>query len=275
MESLNNKINSTQEDSLFQAQAVGVYGYNATDKKMKAGHVTDANELKVAVSQHLVDGPDMKARSDIADPATSTFVKCNADGTLEMTAELDSSNLAKEANQVLQLAQETITALNTTDITTATQDISNKMTVGIESILSEAQQVGIYGSYNDTDLRPLKVDFNGRLMTQVDGVRANGSNTFTIPAGTTAESPEILMGQHTYIAFYGDTDNTTDTTIRIEYSNDGVNWFRGNGDNAKIIVVGSTGNFYDEEHVTPPRVRLSKNNTTASLETISYYHTRL
>lgn len=182
---------------------------------------------------------------------------------------------ATALNQELQLAQETIIALNTTDITTATQDISSKITVGMESAITESQQVAIYGAYNDSDLRPLKVDFNGRLMTQVDGVRANGNNTFTIPAGTTAVSPEIQMGQHTYIAFYGDTDNTTDTTIRIEYSSNGLDWYRGNGDNAKIIVVGATGNFYDEEHVTPPRVRLSKNNTTASLETITYYHTRL
>ena len=103
MESLNNKINTTQEDTLFQAQAVGVYGYNPTDKKMKAGHMSDANELKVAVSQHLVDGPDMKARSDIADPTTSTFLKCDADGKLmiEATLELDSSGLSKEATQLL------------------------------------------------------------------------------------------------------------------------------------------------------------------------------
>ena len=63
--------------------------------------VADDGSIDVNVHGGAVGSGDMKARSDIADPATSTFIKCNADGTLEMTAELDSSGLAKETTQLL------------------------------------------------------------------------------------------------------------------------------------------------------------------------------
>ena len=121
----------------------------------------------------------------------------------------------------------------------------------------------------------VKVDTNGKLIVQVDGVRQSGSETLTIPDGTTGISSEIMMGTHKYIAFYGDTDNTTNTNIFIEYSQDGTNWYRGAGDNAKIIIVGATGNFYDEEHITPPRVRLSRPNTSGASETLELKYTLL
>ena len=63
--------------------------------------VADDGSIDVNVHGGAVGSGDMKARSDIADPATSTFIKCNTDGTLEMTAELDSSGLSKETTQLL------------------------------------------------------------------------------------------------------------------------------------------------------------------------------
>lgn len=123
--------------------------------------------------------------------------------------------------------------------------------------------------------RNVKVDTNGKLIVQVDGVRQNGSETLNIPDGSTGTSSEIQMGTYKYIAFYGDTDNTTNTNIFIEYSQDGTNWYRGAGDNAKIIIVSATGNFYDEEHVTPPRIRISRPNTSGSAETLQLYYTLL
>ena len=121
----------------------------------------------------------------------------------------------------------------------------------------------------------VKADMDGKLLVQVDALRQSNSETLNIPTGTTGTSSEIQMGSHTRIAFYGDTDNTTNTNIFIEYSQDGVNWFRGAGDNAKIILVSASGNFYDEEIITPPRVRLSRPNTSGAAETLQLYYTRL
>lgn len=123
--------------------------------------------------------------------------------------------------------------------------------------------------------RPVKTDNTGRLVVQVDGIRNNGSESIGIADATTGYSSEIQMGTFKHIAFYGDTDNTTNTNIFIEYSQDGVNWYRGAGDNAKIIIVSASGNFYDEEHVTPPRVRLARPNTSGSAETLQLYYTLL
>lgn len=128
---------------------------------------------------------------------------------------------------------------------------------------------------NGGTTRDVRCDNQGRLITQVDGARVNGSETLTIADGDTGTSSEIQMGTHKFIAFYGDTDNTTNTNIFIEYSQDGTNWYRGAGDNAKIIIVSSTGNFYDEEHITAPRVRISRPNTSGALETLELKYTQL
>lgn len=132
----------------------------------------------------------------------------------------------------------------------------------------------LIANYNSSDIE-VKADMSGRLCVQVDAMRASSSETFTVADGTTGYSSSISMGTHKYIAFYGDTDNTTNTNIFIEYSQDNVNFYRGAGDNAKIIIVSASGNFYDEEHVTPPFVRLARPNTSGGLETIELKYTRL
>jgi hypothetical protein len=145
----------------------------------------------------------------------------------------------------------------------------------IETKLDGTLNTKLIGEDNSAVDRNIRCDTNGRLIVQVDGARQNGSETLTIADGDTGTSSEILMGTHKFIAFYGDTDNTTNTNIFIEYSQDGTNWYRGAGDNAKIIIVGSTGNFYDEEHITPPRVRLSRPNTSGASETLQLKYTLL
>ena len=58
---------------------------------------------------------DLSARTDIANSATSTFLKCDADGKLEIeaTLELDSSSLAKEATLATRASEATLSNVNT------------------------------------------------------------------------------------------------------------------------------------------------------------------
>lgn len=163
------------------------------------------------------------------------------------------------------------TSANSFPVAIATDQIS----YGDGSTQTTLPRNTMYGCYNNTDLRSLKVDSTGRMLTQVDAVRSSGSETIAILDGTTGTSTPILMGNSKFIAFYGDTDNTTNTNIFIEYSQDGVNWYRGAGDNAKIIIVSASGNFYDEEHITPPRVRIARPNTSGANETLELYYTLL
>ena len=194
---------------------------------------------------------------------------------------LDVSNSAPNSDataalQSAQLTQETLTALNTNTGNIIATNINSKITKGNDATLVEAQQVLAYGCDFAGDLRPIKVGTTGKLQVEVDGIRSSSNQlAWTIATGTTGHSTEIDMGTHTRIAFYGETDNTIDANIRFEYSQDGTNWFRGSDANAKIVVISATGNFYDEERVTPPRVRLSRSNTSGVSENINLYWTQL
>ena len=129
----------------------------------------------------------------------------------------------------------------------------------------------------NTALLARNLNLTTATSVEVDGIRSSGSQlNWTIGSnGTTGYSNEILMGTHTRIAFYGDTTNTVNGWFRIEYSQDGTNWFQGSEENAKVVIVNATGTFYDEEIVTPPRVRLVRTNTTNNTETVNLYWTQL
>ena len=99
MNTLNSKIKAGRQDHYNDAQVCGVHGLNTTDDAMKVVKCTDDNALAVDIHGGATGSGDMKARTNITDPATSTFLKCNTDGTLELTAELDTSALAKESVQ--------------------------------------------------------------------------------------------------------------------------------------------------------------------------------
>ncbi len=99
MEKLNNKIQRTQDQKLKSIQPTGVYGYNESDGTFNRAGVSDNGDLHVNI-HGTTGGGDMKARTNINDSSTSTFLKCNADGTLEMTAELSTAGLATSAEQV-------------------------------------------------------------------------------------------------------------------------------------------------------------------------------
>ena len=99
MNTLNSKIKAGRQDHYNDAQVCGVHGLNTSDDAMKVVKCTDDNALAVDIHGGATGSGDMKARTNITDPATSTFLKCNTDGTLELTAELDTSALAKESVQ--------------------------------------------------------------------------------------------------------------------------------------------------------------------------------
>ena len=166
--------------------------------------------------------------------------------------------------------------INTLSVNAYRRDIASGATNQHALVNADGHQYSnIFGVDYLGTTRQLAVDIQGKLLTQVDGQRQTATETFTVGAGSTGTSSSIAMGTHTRIAFYGNSDNLTDLQFDIEYSNDGSTYFKGAGDNAKVIVIGSNGDFYDEEIVTPPFVRLSKNNTTGSLETVQLKYTRL
>ena len=201
MDLLNSKIITTNADTLSQAQATGIYGFNTAENKLKATHVSDENELKVAISQHLVDGPDMKARTNIADSETSTFLKCDADGKLmiEATLELDSSSLAKEITlgnvfgKVALTADRTFAIMNR-QLGTSGQEVQHAKVMGSE----DGATTGIQ--------HQLAVDSAGHL--QVDILSGGGSSD------ATAANQVISQGKlDSIVSNTANNNNTANRTL--------------------------------------------------------------
>lgn len=76
-----------------------IFGQNRSTNSLHAVEVDATGVVAVDVHGGGTGSGDMKARTDIADPATSTFLKCNADGTLDISVAIDETGLATDANQ--------------------------------------------------------------------------------------------------------------------------------------------------------------------------------
>lgn len=149
---INQKLNSSFDKEQDRVLVAGMYGYNATSGKFNYANIDDNGDLKVNI--HATGGGgDLKARTDIADPATSTFLKCNTDGTLEMTAELSTAGLATSAIQ--------------TDGTQKTQILGN--TVGDGS----------------GDSKHIHVDANGNVNSQIINTVSTNAFRTVINDGST------------------------------------------------------------------------------------------
>jgi hypothetical protein len=147
-----------------------VFGQDRTNNSLHAINVDSTGVLAVDVHGGGSGSGDMKARSDIADPATSTFIKCNPDGTLEMTAELESSNLAKELTLGNVFGKVALTADRTFAIMNRQLGTSGE----------EVQHAKCMGSKDGTTTgiqHQLAVDSAGHL--QVDILSGGGSSDAT------------------------------------------------------------------------------------------------
>ena len=69
---LNQKIKTSFDKEQSRALVSGMYAFNATTGKWNYANVDDNGDLKVNIHA-ATGGGDLKARTDIADPATSTI----------------------------------------------------------------------------------------------------------------------------------------------------------------------------------------------------------
>ena len=155
MEALNNKIFASRDDHYTQAQVVGVTGYNSTQDAMKVAHVTDSNELKVAVTT----GGGGGTQYDIGDaiPADGT-------GTIALVKDPAGNGGAMEITTggELRVKDESITS-------------------GSDDGLSTAQQVLVYGrkDASPSGLRAMEVDFEGQVFTRNANITAGSDATLS------------------------------------------------------------------------------------------------
>lgn len=174
------------------------------------------------------------------------------------------------------LPTDSVSALSTTGIfgehnanwKAIATDTHGNLKVSVDETLS------IGGFDNTGNKHHIKTTTQGVLQTHQSMVRANTTEIIRIPDGDTGYSTAIAMNDNQYLAAFGDTDNTFNKNIFLEYSHDGRNFYRGAGGNAKIIIVSSSGNFYDQERIITKYVRISRPNTSGANETITLNFTR-
>lgn len=128
----------------------------------------------------------------------------------------------------------------------------------------------------------VKVSADGITLSHPVTIRLTTNEDIVIPSNTVGYGSTIAMGDNSFIAFCGNL-NTTDALthsnnkIRIEYSPNGTDWFRGAEENSKFIVVNSgidKGDFYESHRVITKYVRVSRWNGSSSDETLKIYYTR-
>lgn len=229
MDQLNNKVTATQDEVKFTAQNVGLYGYDSTTQggKWRRVNADPSGQLHVAVAQHLVDSPDLKARTDIADPATSTFLKCNTDGTLEMTAELSTAGLATEAkqntgNNTLSSIDNKIilpSVLNSDQLKVNDSAVVGSLAVLNNNITTGNQASKSMGNNSGSDVQ-IKVDaagiqeVSGTVSTTISGVSTEAKqDTINGTIGDTNSKIDAMRASDSLTTVKGEiTSLRTDTT---------------------------------------------------------------
>lgn len=223
----------------------------------------------------------LRARTDIADATTETFLKCDANGVLETSGSGGGGGGdATAANQSLQLAQETVIATNSSSI-------DNKMSQGSDATLTNAQQVLVYGRDSGGVLDALKTDASGHLEVVVDDFvkgQATMANSFpvvlasdqsrvdvqtnrdettitqsavAVTNGNTFTSTAVDMQGYTQLSFFGTTTNTADP-IYVLYSADDTTYYR----SSEVIVQDFTiGDYSYNNRVGARYLKLQQGTT--------------
>lgn len=191
MDKLNDKVKTGRSQAYQDAQVVGITGRDIDNNVMRAIESTTTGELKVAVSSHLVDSPDMKARTNIADPATSTFLKCDGSGILSVkevgtvnVAPANSTNSAitdAPANSVaVGLKARTDKSLASSE-TFLLCDSQGHLQVDLLNQNVEAQLAAFTDINNVSSVKRLLCDADGHLQVDiVSGGGGGGTSTHTV-----------------------------------------------------------------------------------------------
>jgi len=211
MEALNNKIFASRDDHYTQAQVVGVTGYNSTQDAMKVAHVTDSNELKVAVTTGGGGGTQYDIGDAVPADGTGTIalvkdplgnaatMEVNTGGELRTSTagiSVGSDDTLTQAQQVLGYARKDaspsgLRALKCADDGTLHNydtGLNMKITNGSDdSITGDLQQVLNYGKFDgDGTLRSLKTTSDGTIFV-------NNTRITTGSDATLSTAQQILV----------------------------------------------------------------------------------
>jgi len=240
---LNGKISKGEDDTLTEAQQVCIYGRkDETPTGLRALKVLNNGSLNT--NDATLNGKISKGDTSIV--AGSGGLQQN----LVYGKDPSTGVLYPVATQSNGWVYNSISAIPTTDA------------------------IMIAGEDSGGSKVPVGVGTNGNLRTHEQLERSNSIQTFFIPTGTTQKSATVNMSNYQYLAIFGTTDNTFNKNITIEYSHDDVNWYAGSEENSKVVIVNTTGEFYEQNRIITRYVRISRPNGSGSTETITINFTR-
>lgn len=209
MLTLNNKIKNGRTELITDAQMVGNYAYDSSVDKLRRLTSNTNGALNVDVHGGATGSGDLKCRTDIADPSTSTFLNCDSSGFLKVkeqgTANVKLEDLSSQLNSHI------------------TDDPSNTIAVGLKG------RTTIGTATTETFL---KCDTNGVLQVNEDtGYEAQtlgNANNLLVYGGV---SDKIDMEGHTHLVIQATSTATagvsTVQNLQVYYSLDDTNYVLG------------------------------------------------
>lgn len=199
-----------------------------------------------SVNSGITDDPansvavGLRARQTITDSSTETFLKCDANGVLEVSSSGGGGD-ATAANQSLQLAQETVTATNTSSL-------DNKIPSKGQATMANSLPVVIASDQSRVDVQKNRDEVT---ITQ-SAVAVTSPNTFN--------STSVDMRGYTVLTFVGNSTNSIDM-IKIQYSIDDTTFYDGS-DN---VIQNMNGDFQITIPETGARyIRLSQSTVDSA-----------
>tara|TARA_R100000951_G_scaffold5297_1_gene5804 strand:- start:1434 stop:2096 length:663 start_codon:yes stop_codon:yes gene_type:complete len=170
-----------------------------------------------------------------------------------------------------------------TDIDTNTGIVSGAVVAGKMRV--DIADIEIKGQELMADSLPVVIASDQSALTVSETFLRDTQNLdFTVSAGSNNTSAGINMspaGNPTYrqVAIFGETDNTTDFDMYVQFSNDNSNWYTGGYNEIIQLNVDpldpSKSTFYKLIDSPPQWIRLLKLNSTLSLETLSVRSSRI
>ena len=242
--------------TLTEAQQVLTYGLNTNSNNCKALEIDNAGNLKTTLQS--VNGQVVMKTND----ATLNAKVSKGEDT---TIPSGSGGL----QQILCYGQD-----NQGDLEPFNIDNSGHLKITINDVDETNTGLKIAGETQLGTQVSLRVGNNGNLRTHETLERINTTETITIADGSSGSGTTIDMSDYQYLAIFGTTNNTFNKNIFLEYSADNTNFYKGSGDNSKIIIVGATGDFYDQERIITKYVRIARTNASGASESLTVNYTR-
>jgi len=251
---IQSEITGDLEDIKTAVESIDSKVSTASNQTLQLNQETVTATNTSSIDNKLVRGDDENVTDALEVSLYARHPTSNDLGLLHMTNGHNLKVSIEETNGTADLATETTLNL-----------LNNKITVGENDTLTQAQQVVVYGrkDASPTGLRAIKVSDDGSLHVSTARNAFSKSNEILIlPSNGTANSTAVNTLSQDSIGISASSTNSTDP-IELYSSNDNLTFYPTN-------ITGSSGTFYHEiYHPSFQYYRISQTDTTTAAGSIN------